>query len=87
MSYEELIADEDYDEKDAIIMQKQNKIDNLNEKLEDYEWLINELREEIEKDMKINKRCFIEKADKYVERIIKLWNDYDKKLLEIMEKE
>ena len=84
MSYEELIADEDYTEEEARRIILQDKIDNLNEIIEQYEWMTKELKNEIEKDIKINKRCFVEKPDHYVERTLKLWSDYDKNLLEII---
>ena len=84
MSYEELIKDEDYDEKDAMIIHLQNKIDNLNEKLEDYEWMVDELKKAIERDIETNKRCFVEEVDKYVKKTLKLWDGYDRKLLEII---
>ena len=45
-----------------------------------------ELIIKIENDIKINERCLQEDLTKNCKRLLKLWLDYDKELLELIKK-
>lgn len=50
MTKEELIRDEDYSETDAEIMVLKNKLDKANERIEELENVLDEIREYIDKE-------------------------------------
>ena len=88
MTREELIRDEDYTEEEAEKMILQNKLDKANERIEELEDNIKNIKEIIKRDIQINKRCIKENnIHPYVESLLNMWINYDKKLLVLSKEE
>ena len=87
MTKEELIRDEDYSEEEAMRMVLHNKIDNLKEENEDLKDIIKTIKEKVKSDREINKQCSEKTTGHNFTNVIKLWDKFDKEILEIMEEE
>ena len=87
MTREELIRDEDYSEEEAERMVLQNKLDKANERIEELEDIINQIKLKINNDLNINKRCLKEEPYYFVKRLIEIWNNYNKEMLELLKED
>lgn len=82
MAYEELIYEEDYTEAEAREILLETKLNNANDKIEELTTTIKYVRKKIEHDIAVNERCLEEKTDIDFMRLLNLWIEYDRGLLE-----
>lgn len=82
MTREELIRDEDFSEEEAQIIKLENKIENLEQKIEDYKDIIRNVIFKIQYDIKINERCLKEETEYNIKKLLQSWIDFDKELIQ-----
>lgn len=86
----EFLTDEDIHgcEEDSEVTILKNKMNKLEEKLEEAQDKIKTIKEKLEHDIKVNERCLKEELkDKDFIRMLELWIKFDKALLDIVSDE
>lgn len=86
----EFLTDEDIHgcKEDSEVTILKNKMDKLEEKLEEAQDKIKTIKEKLEHDIKVNERCLKEELkDKDFIRMLELWIKFDKALLDIVSEE